>query len=149
MKEEIPEVVNFARFAAAPNKVAVKHGKNIFYENRIVFATLRFYDVHFPVIEGDRNSALSGLSNVVITQNIAKKYFGNEDPIGKTLTLEGSDNLIVSGVIKNIPSQSHIQFDFLLSIENIYVFHILGTEWGDFNLIPIYNSALTRSDIQP
>jgi ABC-type antimicrobial peptide transport system permease subunit len=134
MKEEIPEVVNFARFAAASNKVVVKHGKNIFYENRIMFADSSVFTMFtFPFIEGDRNSALSGLSNVVITQNIANKYFGNEDPIGKTLTLEGSDNLIVSGVIKNIPSQSHIQFDFLLSIENVYAFHILGTEWGDFN----------------
>jgi ABC-type antimicrobial peptide transport system permease subunit len=134
MKEEIPDVVNYVRFASAPRKVVVKYGKNIFYENRIVFADPSVFEVFtFPFVEGDPNTVLSGLSNVVISENIAHKYFGEEEPVGKTLTIEGTENVVVSGVIKNIPSQSHIQFDFLVSFENIYASHMYGTRWGDFN----------------
>jgi putative ABC transport system permease protein len=134
MKEEIPDVVNFVRFASAPRKVVVKYGKNIFYENRISFADPSVFEVFaFPFVEGNPKTALSGLSDVVISQNIAHKYFGDEEPIGKTLTIEGTENVLVSGVIRNIPSQSHIQFDFLVSFENIYASHMYGTRWGDFN----------------
>jgi putative ABC transport system permease protein len=134
MKGENPDVVNFVRFASAPRKVVVKYGKNIFYENRIVFADPSVFEVFtFPFVEGDPHTVLSGLANVVITENIANKYFGEEEPVGKTLTIEGTENVVVSGVIKNIPSQSHIQFDFLVSFENIYASHMYGTKWGDFN----------------
>jgi putative ABC transport system permease protein len=134
IKEEIPDVVNFTRFASAPRKVVVKYDKKIFYENRISFADPSVFEVFtFPFVEGDPRTALSGLPNVVITENIAHKYFGDDEPVGKTLTIEGAENVVVSGVIKNIPSQSHIQFDFLLSFEDIYASHMYGTEWGDFN----------------
>jgi putative ABC transport system permease protein len=134
MKGENPDVVNFVRFASAPRKVVVKYGKNIFYENRIVFADPSVFEVFtFPFVEGDPHTVLSGLANVVITENIANKYFGEEEPVGKTLTIEGTENVVVSGVIKNIPSQSHIQFDFLVSFENICASHMYGTKWGDFN----------------
>jgi ABC-type antimicrobial peptide transport system permease subunit len=134
MKESIPDVVSFARFTNTSNKVVVKYGKNIFYEDRIIFADPDIFKMFtFPFVEGNSNTAFSGLSNVVITENVAHKYFGSEDPVGKTLTLEGNENLIVSGVIKNIPAQSHIQFDFLLSMENVYKYHFFSTEWGDFN----------------
>jgi len=134
MKESFPDVVSYVRFTNASNKVVVKYGKNVFYEDRIIFADPDIFKMFtLPFVEGTSNTALSGLFNVVITENIAHKYFGSEDPVGKTLTLEGNLNLIVSGVIKNIPAQSHIQFDFLLSMENVYKFHFFGTEWGDFN----------------
>ena len=134
MKEEIPDVVNFVRFASAPRKLVVKYGKNVFYEDRISFADPSVFEVFtFPFVEGSPKTALSRLSDVVISQNIAHKYFGEEEPVGKTLTIHGTENVIVSGVIRNIPSQSHIQFDILVSFENIYASHMYGTEWGDFN----------------
>jgi putative ABC transport system permease protein len=152
MKEEMPDVVHFVRFASAPRKVVVKYGKNIFYENRISFADPLVFEVFtFPFVEGEPHTVLSGLSNVVITENIAHKYFGEEEPIGKTLTIEGAEDVLVSGVIRDIPSQSHIQFDFLVSFENIYASHMYGTEWGDFNfntyvqLRPkVYNADFNR-----
>jgi putative ABC transport system permease protein len=134
LKEGMPDVISFTRFAAAPGKIVVKHGNNSFYEDRIVFADPAVFDMFtFPFLEGDRTTALSGLSNVVIPERIAKKYFGSEDPLGKVLTIEGEADLVVSGVIHNIPGQSHIQFDLLLSFQNVYALHMLGTEWGDFN----------------
>jgi len=134
LKEEIQEVSHFARIASATPHVVVQYGGKMFYENRIVFADPALFDVFtFPFVKGNPSNALSGLSNVVITEEIAQKYFGTDDPIGKVLSVEAADNVVVSGVIKNIPNQSHIQFDFVLPFDNVIAYHILGTEWGDFN----------------
>ena len=134
LKEEVPEVVGFTRFAPAPNKLVVKQGNRSFYEDRIVFADAAVFEMFtFPFLKGNQATAFSGLSNVVITADIARKYFGDEDPVGRIVTVEGTENLVVSAVVQNIPAQSHVQFDFLISFQNVYAYHLLGTEWGDFN----------------
>ncbi len=134
IREEIPEVAQFARIAPASPKIVVQSGEKMFYESRMMFADPALFEMFtFPFVKGSPSNALSGLSNVVITEEIARKYFGGEDPMGKTLTLEGVDHIVVSGVVMNIPSESHLQFDFVLPFDDVYAYHLLGTEWGDFN----------------
>jgi len=134
LKASIPEVVNFARIASPFPRISVKYKDKLFYENRMIFVDSSFFEMFtFPLKSGNNETALKDLQNVVITEDIAKKYFGNENPVGKTLLLDGMFEIIVSGVVYNIPHNSHIQFDFLLSFQNIYAFHMLAIEWGDFN----------------
>lgn len=147
LKSEIPEVVNFTRFAPI-FKVVVRHNDNIFYEDRIVLADPAIFEMFsFPFIQGDARTALSDPNNVVITEEMAKKYFGNVDPIGKILFFEDGEGAKVTGIINNIPYNSHIQFDFLLPFQLVYDKRIMSTYWGDYN----FNSFVQLSgsaDIQ-
>jgi ABC-type antimicrobial peptide transport system permease subunit len=147
LKNEIPEVVNFTRFAPI-FKVVVRHNDNIFYEEQIVLADPSIFEMFsFPFTQGDASTALSDPNNVVITEEMAHKYFGNVDPIGKTLFIEEGMGAKVTGVINNIPYNSHIQFDFLLSFQLLSEERIMSTFWGDYN----FNSFVQlsgRADIK-
>ena len=134
LKDELPEIASFMRIASPFPRIVVKYGDKKFYENRAIFADPEIFEMFtYPFLRGDPATALSEPSNIILTEDMTYKYFGNENPVGKTLTIEGKYEGIVSGVIKNIPHNSHIQFDFLLPFKNIITFQILGTNWGDFN----------------
>ena len=117
MKAEIPEILEFSRFWRA-GKMLVTHREKRFYEEGFYFtdpACLKMFS--FPLIKGDPETALASPSSLVITQDMALKYFGHEDPLGKTIQTHGQHNYVVSGVAENIPLNSHLQFDFLGSME--------------------------------
>jgi putative ABC transport system permease protein len=92
--------------------------KNIRYDERNVLSVdSTFFDVfRFPVVKGDGKKALRHVNAILISESIAKKYFGNEDPIGKHLAVNSEKGLLeVMAVFKDIPEQSHFHFDFLVS----------------------------------
>ena len=131
---ETPEIINYTRFAPIP-RLVIKHNQNIFYEDKLVLADTSIFEMFtFPFLKGDPKTALSRTNNIVITQEMAQKYFGNEDPIGKLLFIEGGEEgAKITGVLKNIPHNSHIQFDFLISFDLLKESRIMATNWGDFN----------------
>lgn len=115
--KDYPEVINSARFLRIRRRL-IRHGDKCFYENGIYVADPSFLEIFsFPMVKGDPATALSGGNNVVITEKIAEKYFGDEDPMGKTITSNNKVDYTVTGVIKNVPHNSHIKFDFLLPLE--------------------------------
>jgi putative ABC transport system permease protein len=88
-----------------------------FNEKRFFLADSTVFDIFtFPFIKGNPKTALDAPNKLVITESMVKKYFGDEDPIGKTLKLEEGLDFEVTGVIKDVPAQSHFQFDFLGSL---------------------------------
>lgn len=112
LKEKYPEIVNSTRIFQA--KVLVKHESKAFNDERFFFSDPSFFEMFtFPLVNGSQETALSGINSIVITENIAQKYFGKENPIGKTMSVNIKRNFVVTGVMKNIPTNSHIQFDFL------------------------------------
>jgi putative ABC transport system permease protein len=68
----------------------------------------------FPLVKGNSKTALNGVNSVVITQSFAKKLFGDEDPIGKTVKVDNADNFTVTGVLKNLPDNTHFQVEYLM-----------------------------------
>ncbi|MDX2443604.1 MAG: ABC transporter permease [Bacteroidales bacterium] len=136
MKENFPEVLEFSW--AFPQDGILSTGDNIsFRERKIQIATpsfLRMFD--WEIIRGD-TSALTLPYSAVITESTAKKYFGNEDPIGKELILWGEHSCEVRGVMKDIPENSHIKFTVLISAETLHqqTDNQSRTAWGwyDFN----------------
>lgn len=117
MKEEIPEVKEAIRLLPT-RKMLVAYGENRYYEENFYFADPSLFSIFtFPFVQGDATTALSLPSSVVITKEMASKYFGNDDPMGKTIRTQNQNDYVVSGVIENIPKNSHIQFGFLGSIE--------------------------------
>lgn len=114
LKEEFPEIVKAARFTRLRRGQLVKFGDKNFIEAQICLTDPDFFEMFtFPFVKGNVQTALSNPESFVLTENMAAKYFGREDPIGKTLNINNEYDFVVTGVIKNIPHNSHLQFDFL------------------------------------
>lgn len=117
MKEKMPEVVDYAR--AYPMSGVVTYEKIQFREERMHMADPSFLEIFdFPLITGTPSS-LAEPNTVVISEKAAKKYFKEEDPIGKILEIDGEHRVEVVGVAQDVPNNSHIKFDFLVSYETL------------------------------
>lgn len=111
LKEEYPEIIRSSRFIFHP--LTFRKGDEFINEwpSFVDKDFLEMFNIEF--IRGDKNSTLNRPHDLILTQEMARKYFGNEDPIGKTLT---STNYVftVTGIVKRLPKNSSIQFDFLV-----------------------------------
>lgn len=113
LQSELEEVEQVVR--VFPQEMVFEVGDKKFEEN-VLFTDEHFFDVFsFPLIVGDRGNALSHPSNVVLTRETAKKYFGNSNPIGRTIVLNNR-TLAVTGIVENIPKQSHMKFDVIIPL---------------------------------
>lgn len=115
LKSDFPEFDAFVRLHIEEFSVANGPEKK-FQEPRFAFADSTLWEVFdFELLEGDKASALADPFSIVITESIAAKYFGDEDALGKTLKVEGQNDYQITGILKDIPQNSHLQFDFLAS----------------------------------
>jgi putative ABC transport system permease protein len=120
LKSEMPVLKNTVRLYPGFPSVLFETGNKRFEEKRVFYADPSFMDVFsFPLEKGDRATALNQVDGALITQDMATKYFGSEDPIGKVIRKDNKDNIIVTGVLKNIPANSDLQFDFILTMASI------------------------------
>lgn len=120
--EQIKAAVRFFNFQAPSMVIAYEQERQVlqFNESGVYFVDSTFFNVFdFKLAAGLEEEALKGPNKVLLTQRMVKKYFDNENPIGKTLKLEGQHLLTVSGILENAPANSHIQFDFLISFETL------------------------------
>ncbi|MFT3911709.1 MAG: ABC transporter permease [Ferruginibacter sp.] len=116
-KRKFPQVEEYVRTFISSS--IVKNGDKIFSESHLLFADEAFFKVFsFHLLSGNAATALDARDKIVITQSTAKKYFGNEDPINKTLTAIGRD-LVVSGVCEDAPQNSQLKFDFVTQFLNL------------------------------
>ena len=133
MQKEIPEVTAIARIHPEwGNTVRFAYGDKKFSEPRVWRVDSSFFDV-FTVkfLKGDAETALNNVNAMVITESAARRYFGNEDPIGQTLRMNNNDDVTVSAVITDVPAQSHFHYDFLLSYRRLSA--DANTSWGSYN----------------
>jgi putative ABC transport system permease protein len=116
-KRIFPSIEEFARTFISHN--VIKNGDKIFDEPRILYADEPFFKIFsFHIIEGNAATALDAPDKIVITKSMAKKYFGNEDPINKILSSGGKD-LRISAVCEDAPQNSQIKFDFVTQFANL------------------------------
>jgi putative ABC transport system permease protein len=115
---DIPEVENYCRIKGW-DMLTKKGGEGI--ESKVLFADTSFFSFFsFKVVNGNPQTMLLGTSSVVLTDATAAKYFGNEDPIGKTVEIEVEEDFepfTVTGIVKAAPANSSIRFDMLLPFE--------------------------------
>ena len=132
LKDEFPEIIDSTRFRKC-ERMVLKYREKVFYEDGIVFADPSFLEIFtFPFIKGNPETALSDPFSLIVTEEMAQKYFGSEEPINKAMSIDGQ-LIKVTGVIENIPHNSHLQFDFIISIQ---VLNQLGqnlNNWGNSN----------------
>jgi len=134
IKEKFPEIEKASRFTWGENNL-FQYGENSFYEEG------RFVDSDFTAIfsldfiAGDKASALNDKSSIVISQKMALKYFGTEDPLGKVLLMGKKDNFTVTGVYKDIAPQSSIRFEYLLPFQYFWDQNKSWLDaWGNNNI---------------
>jgi len=114
----MPVIKNAARLIGPRNSL-LSAGERRFDESRIFYADSTFLEFFsFPLVKGDVRTALQRPDGILLTEDMAKKYFGNEDPIGKVLRKDNNSNVVVTGVLANIPSNSHLQFDFIIPMSS-------------------------------
>ncbi len=114
LRAELPEILSVARFSDRGTTL-VGRDDRYFYEE-LAFAEQEFLEIFsFPFISGDRRTALSDPSAICLSETMARKYFGNTEPIGQVLVLQNQFDFKVTGVFRNVPTNSHLQFDFLVS----------------------------------
>ena len=122
LKTDYPEIVEAVRLSEW-GRVLFKSEDKIFYEDNFYLADQSFFKVFsFELIKGDKSTALADLNSIVIDKKNALKYFGNENPLGKILTVELRGKLkdfTVTGVLDEIKDPSHITPHFIIPFENI------------------------------
>ena len=116
LQQDFPEVLNAVRFDPQLSVLVSRENKQ-FLEQRFFYADSSVFDVFtFPLIKGDPKIALKEPYTLILTEEMAEKYFGSEDPLGQTLSIDNRHDYKITGVLKNIPHNSHMKFDFLASM---------------------------------
>ena len=119
MRQDYPEVEQYVRFRNWGGFVVKKGNQNI-QEDRVIYADSTLFDVFtLPMISGDPRTALKEPRSIVITEKMAKKYFNSTDVAGRTLLVNDTIPYKVTGVIRDIPAQSHFNFDFYIAMAGL------------------------------
>jgi len=116
MKNDFPEVEDMTRFLGFGQSVVIQYEDQRYEEDKIFFVEPNFFDMFsIPLIQGDPETVFSTQNAILLTKDTTLKYFGDEDPIGKIL-ITPQGEFLVSGVVENVPKNSHMEFDFLVPI---------------------------------
>ncbi len=145
LKDRHPEVEEFSRICTWYSSLVKVEDKR-FEEDNIYLADRGFFKMFsFPFVQGDPESALADRNAIVITEATARRYFGNEDAIGQVLYLDRPNaDFKITGVIKNLPTNSHIQFDLIARMELLGEARLARwEEWSGPNYV------LLRPDASP
>lgn len=117
LKNEFPEIINFTRSSVVLNWV-VQYGEKKFLNDYIAWSDASIFDIFtYHFVRGNPKTVFNDMHSVVITEGFAKKYFGDEDPMDKIIKI-GVVDFKVTGIIKNIPQNSHFYFDCICPIRN-------------------------------
>ena len=117
LKQEYPEVLEATRVRDGGVPI-IAYGNQTFKETGVAFVDANFFQVFtLPFLKGDPKTALTQPNTMVITEAMAKKYFGNEDPIGKVLAVKTANATCkITGVVDEVPANSHFHFNFFVSM---------------------------------
>ena len=134
MQHQYPEVENTLRIILASGKMLLEAGDKKNYEEKWLITEGSFFNF-FPLkfIKGEPATALKEVNSMVITEDLAKKYFGTQDPVGKIIKID-KENYFVKGVLAKLPEHFHLAFDFLLSIPSLKIppERMQSWQWNQF-----------------
>ncbi len=133
LKAEFPEIRQTARHLYVGQQI-VAYGEKRFYEDRVSLVDPEFLQMFsFPLRQGAVGGALSDPRSIVLTESAAAKYFGPDDPMGKILRLYNRRDCIVTGILADVPTQSHLTFDILLPFQAAEEFGFPTHTWERFS----------------
>jgi len=135
LQAAMPEIRNTVRLSH-PVETLFEKGDKQFLEKKGFYADSTLLDIFsFPLIKGDRRTAMQRPDGLLITEDMATRYFGNSDALGKTLKKDNGELVTVTGVLANIPSTSSLQFDYILPMAAVAQTNdeLKNSVWGNFN----------------
>jgi putative ABC transport system permease protein len=142
----IEHMVRFFNFQDPQHTLKV--GDTKINESRIFMTDSNVFSLFdFPLDKGDRNKVLAEPNTIVITHQLAEKYFGKEDPIGKVIKFDGAVDLRVTGILGEIPQQSHIHFDGLISFSTMRT--MMPHQLKNWVWNPNWTYVLLKDGVQP
>lgn len=130
LKEEVPEFQYVATYTWNMDFLFTKGEKSL-KENGLYARPDFFHILSIPMLQGNRDELLSNPNSVVISREMARKYFGETNPVGESITLNSEELLTVTGVFRKLPENSSITFDFVLPFEDWLKENEWATEWGN------------------
>lgn len=150
LEASIPEVEESARLTRRYGGGVIRHGDRFFREEAIFHADQSILTMlSYPLVEGHVEAALTDPNTTVLSEKAARKYFGSEPAVGQTITFGADENYRVTAVVE-VPSNSHIQFDFLFSyqtLERLWDFQV-DTDWSSLDFLTyIRLSDADRADV--
>ena len=123
-----------------------------FKEEEVAFVEPEFFDIfNYPLISGNKKTVLQDLNTAIITESVAKKYFGKENPIGKTFKVDNKADFTITGVLKNIPQNTDRRTEIYLSFNSVKTFQdwfVKDDSWGGISTM-MQCFVLLRPTITP
>jgi len=147
IRELYPEAEKIARIFRY--RATVIFGDRKFYEERMYFAEPQIFEVFdFKLISGDRSNGISSANCAFISESYSRKYFGDDVPLGQTITVDKEMSFVVKGIFRDIPENSHLKFDILLSWPNLLTHYGADIEysWGDTGFFTYF---ILKPDVSP
>ena len=119
VKERYNEVESIGRLGRK-HRVLVRYGDKAFYENGLIAAEPEIFDIfHIPLLKGGSVLELARPNTIILTEQMAEKYIGSEDLLGKSIQINNTDFKII-GIVQNTPVNSHLHYDFIASLRKFY-----------------------------
>ena len=149
LKRDFPEIELLVRMRGTESAWLIDLGNTIYYERKVIWAEPDLFNMFsVPLVAGDPVTALTEPYSMVISEDLAFKYFGAEDPIGKAVNLDNRWDFLVTGVMKNIPTNSHLRPDMLVSYSTMNV--IQSWDLGDWEYHRnLYTYIRLRENVSP
>jgi putative ABC transport system permease protein len=149
IREKYPQVESITQLVGPLGDVIIRYRDTAFKETEAFGAEPSFFDVFsFPLLKGNPETSLRDPNMMVMTQSLAKKYFGDEDPVGKTIEMQalGEKQFFqVTGVMKDIPQNSHFRFDMLISMNTVYPEPNMGWDYNNYTTYLTLQEGVTQS----
>jgi len=149
IREKYPQVESITQLSGPLGDVIIRYKDTAFKETDVFCAEPSFFDVFsFPLLEGNPETSLKDPHMIVLTQSLAKKYFGDEDPLGKTIEMQATGEkefFKVTGVMEDIPQNSHFRFDMLISMKTVYPEPSMGWTWNNYATYVTLEEGVTQS----
>jgi len=133
LKDEVPEITDVSRISWGENYLFTVGNKSLQAQGNVVdpaFLTMFSY----PLLTGNPKTVLNDPSSIVITQTLAKKIFGDKDPVGQVIKVENDENYKVSGILKDLPNNTQFNFEYLMSYEHKTMKGYIDKDWTDVSI---------------
>jgi len=148
LREEFPEVIRYTRLQAGWSGWHLHYNDKNFMEERLANADPSFFEIfNFELMHGDPKTVLKDRYSIVISEEIAQKCYGDENPVGKTMQISDTD-MMVTGVMKKIPVNSHLQFDYIFPAINMTRWRSSKIDSWDYLQFATYLELSENVDIE-
>ena len=134
-KEKIPEIREQTRINRLP-RILFRQDDKVFFESSIIAADSGLFKVFtMPLVFGDPETVLNSPHSIVLTEKLASKYFGDANPLGRTLTLENKLQFMVTGVMRNLPKNSMFTFEGVIPYSFLNEIGAISNSWGNNSIL--------------